>query len=637
MTLTQTDLINFADNGIYLEIEVYKNPDLVVDAVDYDKGGPVQAMVRQGTDLQRWRLIAAGNNSYWIASQHDTKLVLSMDVAPTTPNSGLQLQTRLKPLVEGSQEQLWSILLYNDDLIGIAARTTYIPPESGGSTSHPVLHVEAGDKTVFLLRPIEPVKSDLQTLLYQAAQVELSTIPVYLYTMYSIRRDKVTPVNTVVEGQPLSLDAFNVFRSVVVEEMLHLGLVCNLIAATGGTVDLVQAYKDLAIPGNSPGSSYPFPMLHRWPKLTMNLGPATSDRMLALAEIELPTTLEPDQTTGGKPADMYETIGDFYKTVLAKLPEAQFNGQANQLPSDYDATYYAVTDNSTDSGNLIDIRSIDDATKAIGYITNQGEGAGTHELAGAAELSHYYKFRAIYENYSTYLPHASVWPLPQNLNAGQYPADDRGRLLADINWVFCQAFGYALDTLGRIYAAPQDDQLNRLFVGMNLVMTPLAKMLVQQPLNDGSGLNCAPTFEPLDWPSQPVAFGKKLLDLLSRSDSVWQGLVDPDGARRTVTQALHVTLRLIDDMSSASCPADLKAYSDNFKPSGTYSFAQDILPMLTGRDIQAMIKRGLNLAQSDTFKKSANKLKSNMPEGGPSFSVPELKIVDAWAETANGS
>ena len=186
-----------------------------------------------------------------------------------------------------------------------------------------------------------PVEAGLQTLLYQAAQVELSTIPIYLYTLYSIKKDMVKPVAAVVDGQTLTLDAYDVFRSVVVEEMLHLGLVCNLIAATSGKVDLVQAYKDLA--GNGSGSFYPFPMLHRWPVLTMNLGPATSDRMLALAEIELPTTLEPDQTTAGKPADVYETIGDFYKTILAQLPAAQFDGTANQLPTDYDATYYPVT------------------------------------------------------------------------------------------------------------------------------------------------------------------------------------------------------------------------------------------------------------------------------------------------------
>ena len=293
-------------------------------------------------------------------------------------------------------------------------------------------------------------------------------------------------------------------------------------------------------------------------------------------------------------------------------------------------------DNSSDSGKLIDVKTIDDAKTAIGYITNQGEGAGTHEIAGGAELSHYYKFRAIYEAYSTYLPHGSIWPLAQNLAASDYPVGERGRLLADINWVFCQAFGYALDILGQIYAAPQDDQLNRLFVAMNLVMTPLAKVLVGQPLNDGSGLNCGPTFEPLNWPAQPESFGSRLLDLLSRPIDVWQALADSDGAKRTVSRALHVTLRLID-MSSSSCPQALKDYSANFQASGTYGFALDILPMLTGRDIQAMSQaRHMDLTLKDVFKGSTHAIFNNsMPQSGPYFSAPEQAIIKAWAVTAN--
>ena len=55
----------------------------------------------------------------------------------------------------------------------------------------------------------------LRTHLQWAVQVELTTIPTYLYAMYSIK-DQTS-------------ESANVFRSVVVEEMLHVALASNLL------------------------------------------------------------------------------------------------------------------------------------------------------------------------------------------------------------------------------------------------------------------------------------------------------------------------------------------------------------------------------------------------------------------------
>ena len=60
----------------------------------------------------------------------------------------------------------------------------------------------------------------LRTHLQWAVQVELTTIPTYLYAMYSIK-DQAS-------------ESANVFRSVVVEEMLHVALASNLLVAVGG-------------------------------------------------------------------------------------------------------------------------------------------------------------------------------------------------------------------------------------------------------------------------------------------------------------------------------------------------------------------------------------------------------------------
>ncbi|MEH2084276.1 MAG: ferritin-like domain-containing protein [Nostoc sp.] len=82
-------------------------------------------------------------------------------------------------------------------------------------------------------------RQKLKDLLQQAAQVELSTIPIYLYAMYSIK-----------PGSPSSDSlykdkAYNLLRSVAIKKMLHLSLVCNLIQSIGGTVNLFDTYKNL--------------------------------------------------------------------------------------------------------------------------------------------------------------------------------------------------------------------------------------------------------------------------------------------------------------------------------------------------------------------------------------------------------
>jgi hypothetical protein len=82
---------------------------------------------------------------------------------------------------------------------------------------------------------------------HAGVMIELSTIPLYLYAMYSIK-----PVNNAValqvrstlRGQagppkPLPLTSLtDLFAAVVEQEMLHLSLAGNLLSALGGTVEL---------------------------------------------------------------------------------------------------------------------------------------------------------------------------------------------------------------------------------------------------------------------------------------------------------------------------------------------------------------------------------------------------------------
>ncbi|MDH3193552.1 MAG: ferritin-like protein, partial [Acidimicrobiia bacterium] len=90
--------------------------------------------------------------------------------------------------------------------------------------------------------PIGTVE-ELHSHLRLAGIVELTTIPTYLYAMYSL--------------DDLASDAAKLIRSVAVEEMLHLALVGNLLLGTGGEP---RFYSPDSVP------SYPLAMPHHIPE-----------------------------------------------------------------------------------------------------------------------------------------------------------------------------------------------------------------------------------------------------------------------------------------------------------------------------------------------------------------------------------
>ena len=126
---------------------------------------------------------------------------------------------------------------------------------------------------------------DLRTHLQWAIQIELSTVPTYLYAMYSIKDH--------------ASESANLFRSVVIEEMLHLALASNLLVAVGGQP---KFYHQDVVP------KYPGPVPHHREGFTLNLERASVDyiRNTCMA-IEFP------EEPGAIPEDdNFDTIGQFY-------------------------------------------------------------------------------------------------------------------------------------------------------------------------------------------------------------------------------------------------------------------------------------------------------------------------------------
>ncbi|KPD13850.1 hypothetical protein AN476_04125 [Phaeobacter sp. 11ANDIMAR09] len=137
-----------------------------------------------------------------------------------------------------------------------------------------------GDKTSLKARLV----ADLQA----AIQVELATIPLYLYSYYSINRTKLQDANLNAE-QIFANEAGGVIMSVAVEEMLHMSLSSNIyFALTGEPPKLYQAAPQ----------SYPALLPHHNPvvpegpdpqvKGGIPLRPLCSDQLWHFLQIEYP-------------------------------------------------------------------------------------------------------------------------------------------------------------------------------------------------------------------------------------------------------------------------------------------------------------------------------------------------------------
>ena len=78
----------------------------------------------------------------------------------------------------------------------------------------------------------EEVLAELKANLQTAIEIELATIPIYLYTYYSLIRNNESG-ETISDAQLYANKAGGMIMSVAVEEMLHMSLSSNILFAMG--------------------------------------------------------------------------------------------------------------------------------------------------------------------------------------------------------------------------------------------------------------------------------------------------------------------------------------------------------------------------------------------------------------------
>jgi len=331
------------------------------------------------------------------------------------------------------------------------------------------LRTHGGHITLPPNRPIRTVES-LHKHLESAMAVELSTIPLYLYAMYSVT--------------PATSDAAKAVHGVVIEEMLHLALAGNTLTAVGGTPKL---YDPKIIP------AYPTPMLGRVPELTLHLRQMTKENLGTFIQLELP------ESAGGKPEpDLYQTLGQFYQAIEdgltylnGKDPNLFKTASINaQFPPDS-----IYTPRVADAGGLVTVTDLPSALQALTIIVDQGEGkpgpGRPFDDDQKLEKDHYDIFLDLQGGAATW----AVLPVLTDPTTPGYLGEDP-KIYA-VSLTFDAAYCYLLLTLQKLWTvsspASRDKLSSNIFPIMIGILGPLARFLTQQQIGS-AGQVAAPTF-----------------------------------------------------------------------------------------------------------------------------------------------
>ncbi|NLR82417.1 ferritin-like domain-containing protein [Chitinophaga eiseniae] len=339
--------------------------------------------------------------------------------------------------------------------------------------------VRSGEPTLTDFNKITTLDS-LRKHLQVAIELEHSTIPPYLFALYSIREN----TNEV---------AARIIKGVVMEEMLHMILACNILNAVDGR-------PDISHPGFIP--EYPTYLPHSNQSFEVNLQKFSRPAIETFLKIEKPSG------KGAPPeADRYASIGQFYEAILDGMERLQakgniFTGKASRQITP--EQFYGG------GGGVVVVHDLASAHEAIAEIVGQGEGIdGTiedsdHLLFGEeVEYAHYFRFNEIHEERyyrptdtpksgptGAKLPVAwdQVHPVKENIKMKDFKkGTEEWGMMYQFNKSYCDMLRALHDTVNG------DKEKLREAVIMMYDLKYQALGLMNIPI--GNGLHAAPSFE----------------------------------------------------------------------------------------------------------------------------------------------
>ncbi|MGO4771302.1 ferritin-like domain-containing protein [Flavobacterium sp. W22_SRS_FK3] len=256
-------------------------------------------------------------------------------------------------------------------------------------------------------------KENIKDVMQQAIALELATIPTYLSTYYSINRaqdqDKLySKIHTQLSQsgerseaeideltQELKLDVLvysnksaALIMSVVIEEMLHLALACNVKQA------VCQIEPDLM--GIGKVLSFPTQLDGHIPEFQINAAKLSLKQLTTFLQIESPEPfIDPYANKQLQDTIDYQTIGRLYEMIIECVKDdfpGPYNYRPQLLPPDnperpkpyysqnsmntvhYDRDHNPQFANGNDSGELVGVHDAHSAVEALERIVEQGEG-----------------------------------------------------------------------------------------------------------------------------------------------------------------------------------------------------------------------------------------------------------------------
>ena len=221
---------------------------------------------------------------------------------------------------------------------------------------------------------LDGLKRDLQ----DAITLEFATIPLYLTSMYSIKPGH-------------NREVYDVIRSVVMQEMLHMAQVANILISLGGQ-PMIDGPEYLPVfPGPLPAGILP--------QLEVTLQKASPKHIHEVFMIiEFPHD-EHERFPEVSKKDL--TIGKFYRKIkrcmvrLAKKDDIFCRGMTDQQCEEKQMYWpWEMYDASSALYKVTDLKT---AKKAIKMIVQQGEGAGQQDptYLDTNKLAHFYKFEEL--------------------------------------------------------------------------------------------------------------------------------------------------------------------------------------------------------------------------------------------------
>lgn len=333
------------------------------------------------------------------------------------------------------------------------------------------------DKASAVDSALDQLRSDLQ----YAIALEHATIPPYLTALYSLLEGNT---NSEIRG---------LIRSVVLQEMLHMALAANVLAAVGGTPSFTS-------PDFLP--SYPNDLPFDIGDVQVPLAPFSvelvRDVFLKIEEPEhgaIPFPTEMALTEG----TTYQTIGQFYAVIRQNLTTI-----AAEKP-----IFIEHAPQLLEPPGAFRIENLADALRALDLIVQQGEGTSSSPLQGHGPmLAHYYRFNEIVEgfalvrdpmtdlgySYTGYpIPFAAtgVIPIVTNAKMADYPA---GSKIARYAAQFNSLYRAMLEAIESVYIAGMCNNAN--IVGLMIDMKIIAQRLTSLPIPESNPITYAtPTFE----------------------------------------------------------------------------------------------------------------------------------------------